>query len=242
VHLESGLSSGRLSDPFPEEILRRLTFRLTRFALCPNDEAFERMRRLKIPHVVHTGENTILDCVRYAVDSNFAPYQKEPYFVGSIHRFQNIYRKPVLEGIVNEFISMSSQGTVYFILHPPTEKRLKRYGLLELLGRTPRIVLRSRMVYTEFLKLMSGARAVFTDGGSNQEELSYLGVPTVIFRERSERPDGLNKNVILRSGIKTSLVEFAGAGHLDALRREAKLSIPAYPSKAAIESLLKWVK
>jgi UDP-N-acetylglucosamine 2-epimerase (non-hydrolysing) len=98
------------------------------------------------------------------------------------------------------------------------------------------------MVYTEFLKLMSGARAVFTDGGSNQEELSYLGVPTVIFRERSERPDGLNKNVILRSGIKTSLVEFAGAGHLDALRREAKLSIPAYPSKAAIESLLKWVK
>ncbi len=61
VHLESGLSSGKLSDPFPEEILRRLTFRLTRFALCPNDEAYERMRALHTPKVVHTGESASPD-------------------------------------------------------------------------------------------------------------------------------------------------------------------------------------
>jgi len=47
VHLESGLSSGAIVDPFPEEILRRLTFRLTDVALCPNDEACERMRRFR---------------------------------------------------------------------------------------------------------------------------------------------------------------------------------------------------
>jgi UDP-N-acetylglucosamine 2-epimerase (non-hydrolysing) len=53
VHLESGLSSGRLFEPFPAEILRRLTFRMTNFALCSNDEAYERMRRYhcKVTHI-----------------------------------------------------------------------------------------------------------------------------------------------------------------------------------------------
>ncbi len=72
VHLESGLSSGRITDPFPEEMLRRLTFRLANFALCPNDDACDRMRRFDNCEVVHTGENTLLDCVRGAVESGTA--------------------------------------------------------------------------------------------------------------------------------------------------------------------------
>lgn len=53
VHLDSGRSSGRLFAPFPTEILRRLTFRMTNFALCGNDDAYERMRRYhcKVTHI-----------------------------------------------------------------------------------------------------------------------------------------------------------------------------------------------
>lgn len=63
------------------------------------------------------------------------------------------------------------------------------------------------MPYSEFLSLSAHARAVFSDGGSNQEELSYLGVPAVLFRQRIERPDGLGRDVVLRDSLG-DLVEF----------------------------------
>jgi len=242
VHLESGLTSGRITDPFPEEILRRLTFRLTNFALCPNDDACDRMRTFDNCEVVHTGENTLLDCVRGAVESGAAIRRggKAEYFVVSIHRFQNIYNRSTLRRIVDEVIGLSSTGPVHFILHPPTELRLKRYGFLERLHATPGVMLRPRMPYTEFLALIAGARGVISDGGSNQEELSYLGVPTVLFRRRSERPDGIGENVVFYSSGMSPLTEFFRSGKLDALRKPMKIDSDVQPSQISVDAIAGW--
>ena len=112
--------------------------------------------------------------------------------------------------------------------------------MYELLDDAPNINLRPRMPYTEFLALLAGARAVFSDGGSNQEELAYLGVPTVLFRDRSERPDGLGENIVLRSGIRLPLTEFVASGAIDALRRPSRVDDPVQPSQISVDALLKW--
>jgi UDP-N-acetylglucosamine 2-epimerase (non-hydrolysing) len=240
VHLESGLSSERITDPFPEELLRRLTFRLTDLALCPNEDACDRMRKFEKCEVVNTGENTLLDCVRSALDASIASTEDAEYFVASIHRFQNIYRRSTLRQIVDEIIELSAIGSVHFILHPPTEVRLKKYGLLDRLGTAPGVILRGRMPYTEFLSLIAGARGVISDGGSNQEELSYLGVPTVLFRDRSERPDGIGKNVTLFDPRLSSLTEFVRSGKLDAMRKPARLDVDVRPSRVSLEAITGW--
>lgn len=238
VHIESGLSSNKLTDPFPEELLRRLTFRLTNVALCPNDEAYARMRRYNCK-VVHTGENTLLDCVRDATSSSIgeAEVDADSYFVASVHRFQNIYSRTNLTSIVDELLEVSELGAVYFILHPATEKRLRKYQLTEALEAAGNIELRPRMPYTEFLFLISRARGVFSDGGSNQEELSYLGVPTILFRKRSERPDGIGSNVVLYESEMSPLVEYIRQGKLDALRSDPRTDDPVQPSKTVVETL-----
>jgi len=242
VHLESGLSSGKWSDPFPEELLRRLTFRKARFALCPNAEASERMKRYSGCIVVNTHENTLLDCVRFAIDGDIACPQENAgsYFVASIHRFQNIYRKAELGRIVDEMMAAAEFGELHFILHPPTELRLEKYGLLQRLKDAPGVKIRTRMPYTEFLALMSGARAVFSDGGSNQEELSYLGVPTLLFRERSERPDGLGANIRLRGEVAGPMDEFIRSGGIDRLRTPSRINDEAQPSRMTVDALLRW--
>ena len=242
VHLESGLSSGRITDPFPEELLRRLTFRLTNFALCPNDDACDRMRTFDNCEVVHTGENTLLDCVRGALESGTAlgHGDKTEYFVVSIHRFRNIYKRSTLQRIVDEVIGLSSIGPVHFILHPPTELRLKKYGFLGRLSAAPGVTLRPRMPYTEFLVLMARARGVISDGGSNQEELSYLGVPTVLFRHRSERPDGIGENVVLYWAGMSPLTEFVRSGKLDALRKPTKIDAEVQPSRVSVDAIARW--
>ncbi|MDT8439912.1 MAG: UDP-N-acetylglucosamine 2-epimerase [Wenzhouxiangellaceae bacterium] len=240
VHLESGLSSGSLADPFPEEILRRLTFRLTDVALCPNNEAYARMQEYSRCRAVHTGENTLLDCVRRAIRSKAAGIEEmsDSFFVASIHRFQNIYSEKRLTKIVDELLDLSMIAPVRFILHPPTEIRLRKYGLYELLAAAPGIELSPRLPYTQFVALIASAIGVISDGGSNQEELSYLGVPTVLFRSRSERPDGMGANVVLRSDIGISIAEYARSGGLDALRRTQRVDSDLQPSKIVIATLL----
>jgi len=241
VHLESGLSSGKWNDPFPEEMLRRLTFRKARFAICPNDAAADLMQRYRGCVVVNTKENTLLDCVRYATrERSRAIVGAQDYFVASIHRFQNIYKRDALARIVDEICAAAKFGVVHFILHPPTEIRLKKYGMYTTLAETPGVKVCPRMPYTEFLALLGGARAVFTDGGSNQEELSYLGVPTVLFRDRSERPDGLGKNIVLRNDIDESMQEFVETGHVDELRVRSRIDDSVEPSRVTVEALRKW--
>lgn len=241
AHLESGLSSGRLFDPFPEELTRRIVFRITDWALCPNDEATRRMQRRGCREVVDTGENTLLDCVRFALSKAPASEtQTTDYFVASIHRFQNIYSKARLTQIIDELISAAELSPVRFVLHPATESRLRSMDLLDILSKQPAIQLDPRMSYTAFLSLIAGARAVFTDGGSNQEELSYLGIPTVLYRERSERPDGLGKNVRFRSQIIGDLASWITAGHLEEMRQPSRIDDEIQPSDLTVAALARW--
>lgn len=239
VHLESGLSSGKWNDPFPEEMLRRLTFREARYAICPNDEAAARMERYSGCITVNTKENTLLDCVRYATGGRDI-VATHGYFVASVHRFSNIYQERELARIVGELLAAAKSGEVHFILHPPTELRLKKYGLFDVLAEAANVRVRPRMPYTDFLALISGARAVFSDGGSNQEELSYLGVPTVLYRERSERPDGLGANIVLRREIEGSMEDFIVSGRIDTLRTPSRINDDVHPSRVMVDALAKW--
>jgi UDP-N-acetylglucosamine 2-epimerase (non-hydrolysing) len=96
------------------------------------------------------------------------------------------------------------------------------------------------MPYTQFLALIGSARGVLSDGGSNQEELSYLGVPTVLFRDRSERPDGLGENVVLYDSGMSPLSEFVSSGKLDALRKPTKIHAEIEPSRISVDAIARW--
>lgn len=242
VHLESGLSSGALLDPFPEELLRRLTFRCARHALCPNGEAAARMRRFPGCTVVDTGENTLLDSVRFALETR-AGRDADPatwHYVASIHRFQNIYRPARLAAIVADLSALSRSAPVLFVLHPATERRLAETGLRSVLEQAPAVRLVPRMPYTEFLSLLADARGVVSDGGSNQEELSYLGVPTVLYRDRTERPDGVGRNIVFEKDLPVPLAEFAATGGLDRLRTPSVLHSDVFPSDHSVRAIADW--
>lgn len=242
VHLESGLTSGSVLDPFPEELLRRLTFHLADYALCPNAPAAEHMRRFAKCMVVNTRENTLLDSVRFALERRSdMTHASGSYYVASIHRFQNLYRTTRLAEIVANLVQLSEVGTVYFVMHPATERRLRETGLTQLLERSPAVRLVPRMPYTRFLALLAHARGVVSDGGSNQEELSYLGVPTVLYRERTERPDGIGQNIVFEKDLPIPLAAFAGGGGMDRMRTTGVLHAEVFPSDCSARALANWV-
>jgi UDP-N-acetylglucosamine 2-epimerase (non-hydrolysing) len=218
LHVESGLSSGRLFDPFPEEITRRLVFLLTDVAFCPGKVEVERMNRYSC-EVIDTGGNTIVDSVHLSGATTRPPPSGERGVLVSLHRFQNLYSGERFDRLMNTVAQLAECRDVHFVLHPATRKRVTASRWTGVFERLPRLSLLPRMGYRDFLCIAADADCVLTDGGSNQEELASLGVPTVIMRETTERLDGLGANVVMERDLPTDVVTWLLAGGSTALRR-----------------------
>ncbi|HCW91726.1 MAG TPA: hypothetical protein DHU56_16995 [Marinobacter sp.] len=209
VHIESGLTSKRIFDPFPEELSRRIVFRLSDIAMCPSAETLQHMRSAYPKcQAINTGGNTIVDAIKLTGASRATPNTASNYVVVSLHRFQNIYNSTRLKSLVELLEKIANSNDVYFVLHPATRKRLVKTGLFERLQKHSAIKLLPRLGYGEFLRLTAASSFVLTDGGSNQEELAVVGVPTIIMRRATERSDGLGKNAVLESELPKGVLSF----------------------------------
>lgn len=238
VHLESGLTSNRLFDPFPEEISRRIVFRLSHVAMCPCQEAMHHMQS-NYPRctAVDTGGNTILDAVKLTGIGRSTRNSGEQYIVASLHRFQNIYESQRLFQLVELLKNISQSHAIYFVMHPATRKRLVKSELFDDLASQANIKLLPRLGYSEFLRLAAGAACVLTDGGSNQEELAALGVPTIVMRQTTERSDGLGENVLLEADLPNDALKFFTQKEYLSLDRAGERSFSSSPSELIMNYL-----
>lgn len=196
-HIESGLRSFNIFHPFPEELIRLSTFRFSDIYFCPNEWALQNLKKYK-GIKINTKGNTLIDSVRMALNTptHFVK-PKEKYVVVSIHRYENIYSGK-LENIIAPYIrEVSKKFKVIFVLHPSTREVLEKNQEIKKIFLTPSIQLKPRYNYFDFVKLLKNCEFVITDGGSNQEELSYLGKPTILMRKATERIEGLNSNVVV---------------------------------------------
>lgn len=207
-HIESGCRSFNIFSPFPEEISRLITFRFSDIYFCADEWAVNNLRAYK-GMKVNMGANTMLDGVRYALrhpsDTRFG-FADQPFGLVSIHRFENIFTSRFADIILPILRDLSAKRRLVFVLHPATRERLQSLRLLKELESNPNIILHARFDFTDWINLCGKADFVITDGGSNQEELSYLGVPTLLFRRETERMEGLGANVIL-SGFDQAIIE-----------------------------------
>jgi len=238
-HVESGLRSFNFFHPFPEELTRLAVFRLADIAFCPDAWSASNLKRYRLK-VVDTQGNTLLDGLRSALNLGRMPPNPIPegaFGVVSIHRFENIFFKKRLARILDMLEDAATRYPLVFVLHPATRRNLTRDGHMERLAANPRFHLWPRMGYFDFVTLLNRSAFVITDGGSNQEELSYLGKPTLLMRQATERQDGLGANVVL-SGYDPGRVR----AFIDDIEQRAGTAIPLHsllsPSAIIVDSLL----
>jgi len=127
--------------------------------------------------------------------------------VVSMHRVENLYSGKVVARFVDLVLRIAAERDVRFVVHGPTREVLTRKGALEPLLRAG-VDLRSLAPHGEFIAWLRAAPFVITDGGSIQEECALVGVPTLLWRARTERPDGLGRNVVLSKYEQRALEEF----------------------------------
>lgn len=199
MHVESGLHSYNIFHPFPEEINRLVTFRLTNYYACPGEWAVDNLKKYK-GEKINTYENTQIDVLQFGLKHlSEAKIQapKRKFVVLSTHRYENVFNKTRFLKIVEAAEYAAKRYEVLMPGHPVTTGQLKKLGLQRRLEKNKNIKLLPRLEYLDFLKLIKDAEFVMTDGGGNQEELYHLGKPTLILRDATERQEGLGTTAIL---------------------------------------------
>ncbi|PTY38375.1 UDP-N-acetylglucosamine 2-epimerase [Saccharospirillum sp. MSK14-1] len=207
-HVEAGLRSFNLTNPFPEEIIRILVSRLTDYHYAPGNWAVSNLIKYKTEKI-NTVLNSIIDSINIATKSNSpSSDQKKKYGVASIHRFENLNKRKRLCFIIDSIIKHSRDIEIIFVLHPVTKEKLIKTKLFRKLQEAPGISLIDRMSYIEFSKLLVNARFLITDGGSNQEEAFYMGLPCLLMRAATERTEGIDNGVVLSEFNQNKVDQF----------------------------------
>ena len=231
AHLEAGLRSHNLVHPFPEELIRLVVMRRSDLLFAPHAEAVANLAAMGVAgRVVAVTANTSVDAVRAAPPSADAG---GPAIV-TLHRVENLYRRAVVQRLVDAVVALAARQPVRVVVHGPTWEALRRGGH-EARLRHAGVELVSLVPHHQFVAMLRAAPLVITDGGSIQEECALLGVPTLVWRRHSERADGVGANVVV-SGHDPA-VESAFLAAPDRYRRPPSLP-DCSPSAEILDVLL----
>lgn len=198
-HVEAGLRTGQMYDPFPEEINRVLTARLARLHFAPTPDAADNLRREGVGDdaIVLCG-NTVIDALLQAAAQDYAPSDPilrdilaDPrrMLLVTAHRREN-WGEPMAQigQAVRAIVDAHSDTVAVVALH---RNPIVRETLVPILGDHDRIKLIEPPDYAPFVNLEQKATLILTDSGGVQEEAPSLGKPVLVLRETTERPEGV---------------------------------------------------
>lgn len=195
IHLEGGLRSKSIFEPFPEEISRKLADYFSDIILAVSTESLKNVSRYRKKKIILAG-NSVIDSIYSALDlakkRRIEPISRNRFALITIHRHENIGNRERMEKIVEILSYLEIES--YFMIHDNTKKQLERFGLMEKLKQNKNIIMMEPQDYIYFIYQMSRCDLVLCDGGSMQEESLVFQKPCIILRNATERPEGLNSN------------------------------------------------
>jgi UDP-N-acetylglucosamine 2-epimerase (non-hydrolysing) len=211
-HVEAGLRTGNIHSPYPEEINRQLTTRLTKYHFAPTPLNRENLLKENVDSglIAVTG-NTVIDALLMVVkrlDSDWKrrdKVTKQIQLAGLAPAILESNRKMVLvtghrresfgAGFVNicEAIrELASRQKDVDIVYPVHLNPNVREPVEKILSKIDNVHLIEPVSYEEFVHLMSKAHLLLTDSGGIQEEAPALAKPVLVMRENTERPEAVD--------------------------------------------------
>jgi UDP-N-acetylglucosamine 2-epimerase (non-hydrolysing) len=221
-HVEAGLRTHDKWQPFPEEINRRVAGVVADLHFAPTEWARQNLLRegIKEEMILVTG-NPVIDALQHVAaqpepaqvssllkQMQIAPknskVSKDPSLIlVTAHRREN-FGKP-LENICNALKKLAKRRDVEILypvhLNPKVQSTVHR-----ILDGQAHITLVPPMDYLPMVHLMKNARLILTDSGGIQEEAPAFGIPVLVMRELTERPEGVEANILKLVGTDTKKI------------------------------------
>lgn len=204
-HVEAGLRTYNKHAPFPEEMNRQLTSRLTDINFAPTQKAKENLQEEKAGGIIEVTGNTVIDALLFAVDklSNYSDKEIETLkenidFSKKILLVTGHRRENFGEGFVNickALLDIAKSENIE-IVYPVHLNPNVQDPVNTLLSGQNNIKLIKPLAYPAFVWLMNKSHVILTDSGGIQEEAPSLGKPVLVMRETTERPEAVTAGTV----------------------------------------------
>jgi UDP-N-acetylglucosamine 2-epimerase (non-hydrolysing) len=217
AHVEAGLRSGDLNAPWPEEVNRKIISTLAELHFAPTQTASDHLCREGIAsELIHVTGNTVVDALQWMRTRLAAePWPKEiaallpslesgkRLILVTMHRRENF--DGGIRRIASALARLAARGDVEIVL-PVHMNPNVRDPVYDVLDGCQSVHLLEPLDYLPFVQLMSRASLIITDSGGVQEEAPAFGIPVLITRETTERPEAVTAGTAILVGSNETLI------------------------------------
>ncbi len=209
-HVEAGLRTDNLLDPFPEEANRRLISQIASLHFAPTPKAELNLKASGVVGRLSVTGNTVIDALLLMAES--APdvcfdgldWQNQRVILATVHRRENWGDR--LSDIASGMRQLLDRHPDTALLLPLHRNPTVREPLREMLGDHPRVVLTEPLDYDRLVAAMRGCTLLLTDSGGLQEEAPALGKPVLVLRRTTERPEAVEAGTARLVGTEPSTI------------------------------------
>lgn len=208
-HVEAGLRSYDIFEPFPEEIMRQMTSRVTALNFAPTQKNRQALIKEGIDEkIIFVTGNTVIDALYCLSDETMQKakvfYQNKNIKIDdklvliTVHRRENHGERinHILDAI-EYLVKKYTDHTFILPVHPNPNVRGKVYDKLQ---KYENVYLLEPLDYPNLVYLMKNAKLILTDSGGIQEEAPSFGCPTFVMRYETERQEGIDAGVSVLVG------------------------------------------
>jgi len=199
AHVEAGLRTDDITQPFPEEMNRRLATLVSVLHFPPTTRARDALLREGVPaeRVIVTG-NTVIDALlqsrqpdyQFSVPELAALPADRKLLLVTLHRRES-FGAP-MQDVCDALKDIATRHPELTLVLPMHRNPSVRSVVLPTLGDVPNVLLIEPLDYLDFIHLMARAHLIVTDSGGVQEEAPALDVPVLVTRDVTERPEGVD--------------------------------------------------
>lgn len=239
-HVEAGLRTDNILNPFPEEANRRLVSQIATLHFAPTQTSVSNLKASGVTAGIHQTGNTVIDALLWVAertpDCEVAGLNWEQHRVilSTVHRREN-WGAP-LSDIASSFLQILEQFPDTALLLPLHRNPTVREPLKAALDSHPRAFLVEPLDYGQLVGAMKRSHLLLTDSGGLQEEAPGLGKPVLVLRETTERPEAITAGTAKLVGTDPETVVTAAAellGNKDTYSAMARAVNPFGDGQAA---------
>lgn len=254
-HVEAGLRTYNKYSPFPEEMNRNLTGRIAELHFAPTINNKNNLEKEGIVNNVFVTGNTVIDAFKTTVKPEYCykdcdvkkiDFSGKRCILMTAHRRENLGQP--LQNICNAVKRIVEEFPDVEVIYPVHMNPLVRDTAQSILGGMERVHLIKPLDVEDMHNLMSRSFLVMTDSGGLQEEAPSCGVPVLVLRKETERPEAVEAGTVKVVGVEEDDIYYNAEELLtnsDIYNKMAKATNPygdGMASKRIIKHLLEWNK
>lgn len=208
-HVEAGLRTWNKYSPFPEEANRQMTDALADLYFAPTEQSKENLLKENHPEdqIFITG-NTAIDAMKYTVKEDYENadlvLSKQKQIVVTMHRRENLGEP--MKHVFSALRRIAKEFPDVRLIFPMHKNPKVRMIAQKLLGNLSNVQLIEPLDVVDFHNVIARSYLILTDSGGVQEEAPSLGVPVLVLRDTTERPEGVAAGTLKLIGTEEEKV------------------------------------